>query len=282
MAKSRGMKNKYKKLQKEDFFSSNARIILAAIILLGITYRIIFFHGVGASDDLAYAEYATHINQGIPADSTLTLSTRLGVIYPTAVSYKIFGINDFSSVLFILITSIGNIILAYFFGKFFAGNKVGLMSSFLMAIFPLEVINGTGLLADIPSSFFMALGVYLFLKAEKYNCSSVHYFLSGIFIGIGYFIRESAILILLFFAIYVVINRKIKKQYFLVALGFLVIFCLELLAFYKLTGDPFFKYSTVQKFLYEATKEHDFFGRLDFPKGTFHFPYIIIMESSLA
>ena len=66
--------------------------------------RLIFFAGMGTSDSLVYSKTANDFNlgEGIDPKSTLTLSTRLGLIYATALSYKIFGINDFSSVLFFI------------------------------------------------------------------------------------------------------------------------------------------------------------------------------------
>ncbi|MEK6876588.1 MAG: hypothetical protein AABX63_04195, partial [Nanoarchaeota archaeon] len=89
------------------------------IVLFGLFLRLIFFSGMGISDSLEYSKTANDINtgKGIDPESTLSLSTRLGLIYPTALSYKLFGINDFSSVLFVLLASIGSIILIFYFGR---------------------------------------------------------------------------------------------------------------------------------------------------------------------
>ena len=160
---------------------------------------------MGASDDLAYSKFAINIDEGIDPDSSQTLATRLGIIYVTALSYKLFGINDFSSVLFALLTSVGSIILIFYFGKLLFNEKTGLIAAFLLSFFPLEVVYATKLFTDLPSAFFMALGVYLFLYSEiksKFKFG-LGYFLSGIFIGIGYFIREGVLLIALFFIIYI-------------------------------------------------------------------------------
>ncbi|MBI3034758.1 glycosyltransferase family 39 protein [Candidatus Woesearchaeota archaeon] len=252
----------------------NHGLLLFLIVVFGLVLRLIFFSGMGVSDDLAYSKYAN--SKGIDPASVLTLSTRLGLIYITALSYSLFGINDISSVLFIVLASIGNIILIFYFGKLLFNEKVGLMAAFLLSFFPLEVVYSTKLLSDIPSAFFMALGVYTFLYAEKKSKQTAYYFASGFLIGIGYLIRESALLIALFFIIYVLYKRQLKKEYFIVPLGFMIIFGVELAALYKLTGDPFFRFTAVQDYLFSVHSQLNHFGRTSFPEGLFHYPYIIL------
>ena len=123
-----------------------------------------------------------------------------------------------------------------------------------MSIFPLEVVHSTKLLTDLPSSFFMALGVYIFFYSEKNSGHRAYFFLSGIFIGVGYLIRESAVLIVLFFLIYILFRRQIKTYYFLVSAGFIIVFAFEFLMMYRLTGDLLFRFTSVQSNLLEAYK----------------------------
>ncbi|MEK6950006.1 MAG: glycosyltransferase family 39 protein, partial [Nanoarchaeota archaeon] len=256
------------------------------IALFGLILRLIFFSGMGISDSLTYSKTANDLNagKGIDPESTLTLSTRLGLVYATAFSYKIFGINDFSSVLFPLLTSIASIILIFYFGKLLFNKKTGLMAAFLLSFFPLEVVYSTQLLSDLPSMFFMSLGVYIFLYAElksklKYGLC---YLLAGVFIGIGYMIRESALLIALFFIAYIIYKKKIKKEYFLVPLGVILVFALESLIFFSLTNDALFRFNASQKYLRESVIAHNYFGRLDFPTGLFHYPWLFLTNNLLA
>src|SRR3989338_9640936 len=139
----------------------NTHLLLFLIVLFAVFLRLIFFSGMGISDSLEYSKTANDINEGkgIDPESTLTLSTRIGLIYATAFSYNLFGINDFSSVLFVLMTSIGNIILIFYFGKLLFDEKIGLVAAFLLSFFPLEAVYSTRLFSDLPSAFFMALGV---------------------------------------------------------------------------------------------------------------------------
>ena len=260
----------------------NTRFLLLLLLLLGLMLRLLFFSGIGTSDDLAYSRYSYSIDKGIEPNSIYMQSSRIGILYPTFFSYKLFGVNDFSSIIFVLLTSLGNIILAYLFGKLIVDEKTGLMAAFLLAIFPLEVVSSTRLLTDIPSAFFMALGVYIFLYPEKKRASRFLYFLSGVFIGIGYMIRESAILIVLFFMIYILFKRQVKKEYFFVPAGFIIILLIELLLFYKLTGNPIFKFTIVRDEFLKAHAYYDYFGRLSFPKGLLHYPYVILTNSLIS
>ena len=274
------MKNNFRLSLKK--LSGSSRPMLLIIVVFGLLLRLIFFSGMGISDDLSYSRYANSIGKGIDPSSTLTLATRLGLIYPTALSYSLFGVNDLSSVLFVLLASIGNIILIFYFGKLLFSEKTGLMAAFLLSFFPLEVVNSTKLLTDIPSAFFMALGVYAFLYAEKNSKQAAYYFISGVFIGAAYLIRESALLIALFFIIYILYKRKLKKEYFAVAAGVLLVFAIELLILYRLTGDPLYRFTTVQDYLLEAYIKLDYFGRLSFPAGLLHYPHVILTNGLIS
>ena len=277
------LQKKFTKALLNRYFS-NTKILLFSIVLFGLLLRLIFFSGMGASDDLAYSKFAINIDEGIDPDSSQTLATRLGIIYVTALSYKLFGINDFSSFLFALLTSVGSIILIFYFGKLLFNEKTGLIAAFLLSFFPLEVVYATKLFTDLPSSFFMALGVYLFLYSEiksKFKFG-LGYFLSGIFIGIGYFIREGVLLIALFFIIYILYKRKIKKEYFIVPLGILAIFIIEALIFLTLTGDPLYGIQASQQHNAEVVIANNYWGRLDFPGGLFYYPYIILTSNLIS
>jgi len=78
------MKLKIFKKHLENSFFSNAKFLLLLIVLFGLFLRLAFFSGIGISDSLAYSKSANNIGEGIDPDSTLTLSTRLGLVYATA------------------------------------------------------------------------------------------------------------------------------------------------------------------------------------------------------
>ncbi|MEW6096775.1 MAG: glycosyltransferase family 39 protein [bacterium] len=239
----------------------NPKTLLVIIVLFGLALRLIFFSGYIERDDKHYLAQAYKFSIGdfSPGDSVWTV--RLGVIAPTACFFSLFGINKLTAVLFPLLCSIGIIILIYYLGKLLFDGKVGLVASFLLSFFPLDVIFATHLYPDIPISFFITLSIFLFLKGERSE-KKIYYLISGIFLGISYLNRLSGLLIGLFFIFYVLYKRKLKICYCLIPLGFLLILGLELVLYYFQTGNPLFRYQKTygerwcigkSEFLYRGT-----------------------------
>lgn len=256
---------------------------LGAIILFGLLLRLLFFSGVGMSDSLGYTVYANQWSQGdyeFPKDHH---GTRIGIVYPVGFLYSIFGANEFSSNIFSLILSLGTIFLLFLFGKLLFDEKTGLIASFLLAIFPLDIVFGTKLMPDVPSMFFLGLSVYFFLKAEKHTNQRKLYLFSGLSLGISYLLRENAILLLLFFGFYVLFCKKmqIKWEYFLVALGFLILIGVEMAVFYNSTGDPLFRVHEVNSEYVKLFELENYYGRDSFPMLLFHFPFIMFTDIQL-
>lgn len=264
---------------------------LIVILLLGIAVRAIFFSGMGMSDSLAYSRAAHDLTEGggIDPEGVLTLTTRIGLTGITALSYSIFGINDVSAAGFVLITSIGGIVLIYLFAKLLFNERTGLIAAFFLAIFPLDVFYSTRLISDIPSAVLMSAGVYAFLYSEKKKvCQKTLCLFSGLLIGAGYLIRESALLIALFFIAYISWRlleersiKAIRPGYFLVPAGVLLVLLLEAGIFLSITGDPFYRTSASQEYVVEGSAKHDFFGRLDFPVGLLHYPWLLATDKLL-
>ncbi|MBI2654886.1 glycosyltransferase family 39 protein [Candidatus Woesearchaeota archaeon] len=205
------------------------------------------------------------------------------MLIPVSFLYSALGINDFSSILFPFLTSIFSIILIFFFGKFLFSEKAGLVAALLISFYPLDVINSTKLLSDLPSAFFSGLSVFLFLMAEKLLKSPKSYLLyalSGISLGIAFTIKEMAVLTILFFLGYVTYIRKIKTAYFIQGICFLLILVMSMLFYYNYTGSPFFRFTTSDEHL-QAALYHDAFGRLSLPKFFVTWPYVIFGDMQL-
>ena len=147
----------------------NNKTLLILIIAFGIALRLAFDIGVISSGDLGHITYSYKASTGnfrLSAEDTQTAS-RIAFIYPVAFFYRIFGVNEFSAYAYSLILSIGSIILIYLLGKLFFGEKVGLISAFLLSFYPLNVNYSTRAYPDLAQAFFMGLAVYLFFLGEK-------------------------------------------------------------------------------------------------------------------
>ncbi|MBI3027388.1 glycosyltransferase family 39 protein, partial [Candidatus Woesearchaeota archaeon] len=252
--------------------------ILAIIVVFGLFLRLVFFSGIDASDGLMNTKYAYDISNNIFPTSTNQANSRIGILIPVSLLYSAFGVNDITSIIIILSTSLLGIILIYFFGKMMFNQKVGLLAALMLSFFPLDVINSTKFLSDLPSAFFVALCIFLFLKAEKVNRSLRSYYLyalSGLSLGIAFSIREMAILVILFFIFYFIYKRKLRFSYLIILISFLVILLLEMVFFYENTGNPLYRFDSLNNVYVDAVIKDKSYGRIYFPNFFLAWPYVI-------
>ena len=218
---------------------------LVLILVFALFLRLIFFTGADNSDSLAYYTYAHQVVDGKFTFTQNHFSSRIGLIYPQALIYGLFGVNDFTSNVLSLATSLAGIILIFYLGKLLFNEKIGLMAAFLLSFFPLDVIFSTRLLPDFPAAFFMALSVLLFLKGEKEN-KNKYYFLCGLSWGISFLIKEISAVFALFFLTYAIYKRKLTKYYILILIGIVLLLLLEFWNASALTGNPFYRHTQIE------------------------------------
>lgn len=259
-------------------------VFLGLTLLFALGLRLVFFTGIGPSDSMTYAEISHSLANGRYTLEGGLSAFRIGLFYPVAAIYSFFGVNELTTNLFALVVSLASIVLVYFFGKMLFGEKAGLFAAFLLSFFPIEVVYATRLNVDLTSAFFVALSVYLFLKSERISgktASNIYLGAAGLSLGASYLIKEFSLLIGLFFLAYALYRKKIRSGYIIMALGFALVFSLELLYFLNAAGDPFFRYTGVGNEL-TAVTETDNYGRGSFPLSLFHYPYIIFTDTLLS
>ncbi|MBU4341608.1 MAG: glycosyltransferase family 39 protein [Candidatus Altiarchaeota archaeon] len=282
------------------------KFILLFILIFAIFLRLYFFVGFttavqdeGVYDGnarRAYDNISTHfkylqrtykdIENEEVANPISIFPLRSLNIYPVTVMYRLFGINDYSIVLWPLICSLLGIVVIYGIGKLILNERAGLVAALILSFFPYDVINATRLEVDVPMTFFMALSVFFFLKGERlygrglyyvnygvysaYNRitkifkigdkekhkdkdkikvgkSSIYYLLSGIALGLGYLCKISAVFLLVFFFTYLIFKRRARKEYLYCVIGFLLIFSIEATYLYSVTGNPILHYEVASK-----------------------------------
>jgi len=214
--------------------------LLIIILLFALGLRLIFFAGVNTSDDAIYYNSAHDILIGNFKPGWV-MNLRVMLLYPVAFFFWLFGINNFSAGLWPLICSLGTLVAIYKIGEMMFNKKVGLLAAFLFSFYPLEVIYGTRLAADIPTEFFVVLSVFLFLKGLMKKRESILFFSVGVAAGLSYLVKELGLLVFVFYLAYIIFDilkkRKINWNYFFIFLGFLSVFALEGLYYYSTTGD---------------------------------------------
>jgi len=225
---------------KEVYHDMQNWFILIVILMFALGLRIFFFTGVNIPDSFVYSNSANDFLNGNYYGGN-HMQNRLGVVATTALSYKLFGVSDFSSAIIPLLFSLASIILIYKIGKKYFNPDVGLLSAFLLAIFPMDILLSTALMGDVPAMFFCSLSMFMLFE-KKYSWS-------GIWLGFAYLFRENSLLLLLPIGIIIWINDKdiLDKiiHGFVLLEGYLVIMMVELITFTNLAKDPFLRFHTM-------------------------------------
>jgi 4-amino-4-deoxy-L-arabinose transferase-like glycosyltransferase len=215
----------------EAYMEKKKIFLLLLIICTGVVIRLIFFTGIDLGNDgLFYTFYAHSILNNTFKLEEFHWSWRFGVFLPVALCFHLFGINEFTAVLYPLVCSIATIFLIFLLGKLLFNENIGLLAGFLFSFFPLNVIWSTQLYPDVIANLLVGLIVYFFLKGEygkDKKIQLINYFLSGIFIGIGYMTKVTTLLIIFSFLFYILHQKKIKISYLFIILGFLLIFIIQ-------------------------------------------------------
>ncbi len=84
---------------------------------------------------------------------------RINHLLLTAFSFSIFGVNEFATIIFPFIFSIGTILLTYKLAALLTDNdSISITAAIFMAFFPTDVVFATINFVDISTMFFINLG----------------------------------------------------------------------------------------------------------------------------
>ncbi|MBU0761445.1 MAG: glycosyltransferase family 39 protein, partial [Candidatus Altiarchaeota archaeon] len=211
------------------------------LLFVSLLLRSYYLVGFGLGDDAYYA--STSLNFLKYGFKALPLSFgsnyRIGIWIPTALSFALFGVNDFSLVLFALASSTLLVLVVYLIALELADEKVALFSAIIQAFSPFDIGFASTLTIDIPSNLLLALSMLFFIKGgvvRRY--SSVFYFFSGFCIVWSYFIKIPALsMMLVYAAITITQIRQLKRHiFFYLIFGFL--FGSTLAIDFLLSGNP--------------------------------------------
>lgn len=98
------------------------------------------------------------------------------VSWATAVSFKIFGENDFSARLFSGLCAWGCILLVYFIGRHFRDEKTGLYAAAILTVSCFHFFLGRINILDMPLNFFICLSIWLgYLALKRQNQKYLFY-----------------------------------------------------------------------------------------------------------
>lgn len=221
--------------------SNSALLKLAILLLVALVLRVLCWHGISPGDPFTYSVSAWDIVQGKwnPA-YFYEQTTRWGLLFPLAASYKWFGVDNFSSMLWPLLTSVGTVAVAYLLALHLKGETAALLAGIIVTTFPLEIIYASQPMADGPLSFWLLLSLYWFVRAEHSDSLCLKrwfYFVGGLAFAFAYATKFVAILIAPFFLLVLLLRRRIEWNWAWFALGFILVLAFEFVLFRYLTGN---------------------------------------------
>ncbi len=231
---------------KTKFHYTNPAVQLFLIIIAAIAIRVYFFNGIVFSDDTYYDFLGISLEKGSYANGYLGypifLLRKLHTVF-TAISFSLFGINQIASIVFPFVISISGIILIYFIAFELTDNQqVAVLSAFLLAFFPTDLIFATINFTDLQTAFFINLGLLFLLKAVKLK-SYIKAILAGAILFLSFLFKANVyyILILLLLLLIYLLNFKILDyKFILIALITFFILLLGETTYYSIAQNDFF------------------------------------------
>ena len=252
-----------------------------AIIFFALIIRLHFFIGFAggdpqddglyinvAKDILQKGFYDHNIQKNLILNNAIVnpiymFPSRILMTYGTALSFFLFGVNDYSAALFPLICSLLSIYIIYKIGSLLFNYQVGLLAGFFLSIMPIDIIFSTRITPDVPVAFFMMLSIYLFLQGVRADHAG-WFVASGIATGVGYLAKESTIPIIVYMAFVAIVtsisNKKFSPKCLFFVFGLSAIICCECLYYQILTGFPTLRFHLIPKILkIKYAQEYAFF-----------------------
>jgi len=223
------------------------------ILGIAVIVRVFFSFGHVFSDD-AYFDYLSYtlfkFDYAKDYIGYPHTPLRINLIALTAISFWFFGTNEFATVVFPMIFSVGNVLLAYFFTRFVTKNETtSLIAALLMAFFPTDVAFATINFSDSPAAFFINLGLYFLYKSHHEK--SIKY---SVFAGLSFFLSIQFKVNIFFIGLllgllwlYLSYKSKSINWYIPVALSFVGLnLVLEGLIYLKLHGEFLYRFHQIE------------------------------------
>jgi hypothetical protein len=246
-------------------------IMVLLLVVLCLNLRIVNFVGIGINDDIAYIQNARTLAQGDnPIKSGFNqLGFRLGMVFPLAILYNIFGYSETGFCLYPLICSVLTCALIYLVAVRLWGMGAAVFACLLQITYPLQIVFGTQLSPSNQHATALAAVLFFYFYATTRKNSSNPallpetdvpegsfwtklkqpplLMLSGVFLGLGWMINSLFVTVILIILPFLIIVRpKIKHLLWIIA-GFLLVFFAELLIVKLACGSWFARFSCILK-----------------------------------
>jgi len=244
--------------------------------------------GFIGSDDALYADAALKWLQQGPLLGTTHFSLRLTTVIPDFLSFKIFGVREFSLILPSLVCGVTIATLLAFLAVRILGTKFALLAILPFVTAPLFSSMASTPGIDLVELLFDVASLCLFLLALERKSRSGLLFLCGLLAGLGWMSRETSVFLVFYYGVLFLAGFRIeRREYLLIAAGFLAVALGEMLTYFLLTGDLFYRLKiSLHHDLVDRSAIHGLFDRegnlhLNGPVGTILNPFLMIFFNKI-
>ena len=216
---------------------------LLVLLFVSAALRAVFFIGLLGSDDTAYALNAIAMRRGSFVLAEDMTSMRLALNAAAAGSYGLLGISEWSIALPAFVASLLTLLVVYAIAWLIGGRVAAIIAGVLYTFAPLNILNSSSLLPEVPMALCTALSVLLFLLGQRAASTPAAVSLcliSGVALGGGYLFKEPAALVTVAFAVAAALAwyRGDRRAWLYVVplAGFTLVFILETILYFQVSG----------------------------------------------
>jgi len=223
---------KNKKQKIVHWLKQKDNLILLGVLIFAFVVRIYYFSLTKNQplwwDEAEYMNMASHI-AGLAPNLNFTFDPVRQILTPLimALFFKFTGISEVLPRVFIFVMSFASVIGMYYLGKEIYDKKVGLIASFLMSLFWVNLFFTYRILVDIQSLTFFIFSTLFFYKYFKTNSPKFLYIASAL-LAIGTLFKLSTAFLFPAILIYFLITEKLnflkRKEVWIATLIFVLIF----------------------------------------------------------
>jgi 4-amino-4-deoxy-L-arabinose transferase-like glycosyltransferase len=220
--------------------------VLLAVTGLALLLRLIIFQGFLGGDDSTYIRDARLLAQGHFIPGSNQWDVRIGIIAPTALALRLFGLHEWNIVLYPLCLSLLSLPLIYFLGQAFCCRQVGVLAALLLACFPQDIFYATSVYPDLPGAFWGALAVLLVYLSREAAPAARRMGLAvgcGLAMAVSYLTWEAYVAFVPICLLTLWGDRApdtLRKACVILAIPACTV-AIESLAYWRLVGNPLFR-----------------------------------------
>ncbi|MFH0831810.1 MAG: glycosyltransferase family 39 protein [archaeon] len=177
------------------------------------------------------------------------------------------GFNEAALRFILVLFSIAAVWLAYLVAKEFFNRKIALISSFIMAVYWVNMFFSVRFLVDMPATTLFLAALYFFAKGYIKKEKKEYLIFFGAFLALGFLMRVSYGIFLLPFALYIFMEEKFalfknKQLWIGVLIAFIVMLPFFIWLFNAYPQDPLGQFIGLKYGRFSIGQEH---GSMGFP-----------------